>query len=61
MMEHIPLFDRISTKVPCTQIIIDDEEQPKPLNILLILVKKELPLSKNLITLMFPKEDSKAT
>jgi LacI family transcriptional regulator len=27
MMEHIPLilFDRVSTKVPCTQIIIDDE------------------------------------
>lgn len=28
MMEHIPLilFDRVSTKVPCTQIVIDDEE-----------------------------------
>jgi LacI family transcriptional regulator len=28
MMEHIPLvlFDRVSTKVPCTQIVIDDED-----------------------------------
>jgi LacI family transcriptional regulator len=28
MMEHIPLimFDRISSKVPCTQIVIDDED-----------------------------------
>ena len=28
MMKHIPLilFDRVSTKVPCTQIVIDDEE-----------------------------------
>lgn len=28
MMKHIPLilFDRISTKVPCTQVVIDDEE-----------------------------------
>jgi LacI family transcriptional regulator len=28
MMEHIPLilFDRISNKVPCTQIVIDDED-----------------------------------
>jgi LacI family transcriptional regulator len=28
MMEHIPLilFDRISTKVPCTQVVIDDED-----------------------------------
>lgn len=28
MMQHIPLilFDRVSAKVPCTQIVIDDEE-----------------------------------
>lgn len=28
MMEHIPLilFDRISNKVPCTQVVIDDED-----------------------------------
>lgn len=28
MMQHIPLimFDRISSKVPCTQIVIDDED-----------------------------------
>jgi LacI family transcriptional regulator len=28
MMQHIPLilFDRISAKVPCTQIVIDDED-----------------------------------
>ncbi len=28
MLEHIPmvLFDKVSTKVPCTQVIIDDED-----------------------------------
>jgi LacI family transcriptional regulator len=64
MMEHIPLilFDRISTKVPCTQIIIDDEDAAfKAVEHLINIGKTRIAIIKNLITLMFPKEDSRAT
>jgi LacI family transcriptional regulator len=59
MMEHIPLFDRISTKVPCTQIIIDDEDAAfKAVEHLINIGKKRIAIIKNLISNV-SKEDSK--
>lgn len=49
MMQHIPLilFDRVSAKVPCTQIVIDDEEAAfKAVDHLINIGKKRIAIIK---------------